>query len=278
VSGPAEVAGLAQDFNALMASVEREQERVRALNPELEQRVVARTAELEAANRELEAFSYSVSHDLRAPLRSVSGFCAIVVEDHGDALDPEARALLGRVQAAAERMGTLIDNLLGLARLSRAEMRREEVDLGAIARRVAAGLREREPDRDVEVRIGGARAQGDARLLRIVLDNLLGNAWKFTAGTPGAVIEFGAVDEDGSRSFFVRDNGAGFDMAYADKLFGPFQRLHHDDEFVGTGIGLATVQRIIRRHGGDIRAEGTPGAGATFTFTIPDGAAPVSGR
>jgi light-regulated signal transduction histidine kinase (bacteriophytochrome) len=247
------------------------EEAVQALNAELEGRVAERTAELEAANAELEAFSYSVSHDLRSPLRSVSGFSSVLMEDHADALDPEVRGLLARIQAGAERMGTLIDDLLGLARLSRTEMHRQEVDLGELAARVAAGLAERDPGRHVEFRIAqDASAYGDPRLLGIVLDNLLGNAWKFTAKQPRAVVEFGALSDNGARAFFVRDNGAGFDMAYANKLFGPFQRLHHHDEFEGTGIGLATVQRIVRRHGGEVRAEGAVGAGATITFTIPD--------
>jgi signal transduction histidine kinase len=228
-------------------------------------------AGLEAANRELEAFSYSVSHDLRAPLRAISGFSEILIEDHGDALSLEARRLLERTRAGAVRMGRLIDDLLELARLGRAEMSVERVDLATIAERVAAALREREPERRVEFRNSGdAVAYGDRTLLRIVLENLLGNAWKFTSGVPRAVVEFGSAGDNGSRAFFVRDNGAGFDMAYADKLFGPFQRLHRADEFEGTGIGLATVRRIVRRHGGDVRAEGAVGAGATITFTIPE--------
>jgi signal transduction histidine kinase len=243
---------------------------VSALNDDLERRVAERTAELAAANRELEAFSYSVSHDLRAPLRSVGGMSAMLVEDHGDELGPEARGLLGRIRAGAERMGELIDDLLGLARISRAEMHREPVDLAALARKVAAGLRDAHPDRDVELRLGDdLEADGDPRLLRVILDNLLGNAWKFTEGTEHAVVEVGAEGSGPERRFYVRDNGAGFDMAYVDKLFGPFQRLHHHDEFEGTGIGLATVQRVVRRHGGEVWAEGAVGAGATISFTLP---------
>jgi signal transduction histidine kinase len=243
---------------------------------ELERRVMERTAELAVANQELEAFSYSVSHDLRAPLRSVGGMSAMLVEDHGDELGPEARRLLGRIRAGAERMGELIDDLLGLARVSRAEMRREDVDLGAIGAKVAAGLREGEPDREVELRIApGLRANGDPRLLRVVLDNLLGNAWKFTRDEPRPVVELGASGTGETRRFFVKDNGAGFDMAYVDKLFGAFQRLHHNDEFEGTGIGLATVQRIIRRHDGEVRAEGEVGKGAMISFTLPNGTGPA---
>jgi signal transduction histidine kinase len=194
----------------------------------------------------------------------------MLVEDHADELRPEAHDLLMRIRAAGERMGALIDDLLGLARVSRADMRREPVDLGAMAERVVASLHESDPGRSVEVRIApGLDAEADPRLMRVVLDNLIGNAWKFTRDQPHPVVEVGAEGSDGDRRFFVRDNGAGFDMAYAGKLFGPFQRLHHADEFEGTGIGLATVQRIVRRHGGDIWAEGEVGAGATVSFTLP---------
>jgi light-regulated signal transduction histidine kinase (bacteriophytochrome) len=253
----------------LHLSSRRQAEAERAAT-ELEQRVDERTAALADANRELEAFSYSVSHDLRAPLRSVSGLSAMLVEDHGGELRPEAHDLLMRIRAAAERMGALIDDLLGLARVSRADMHREPVDLGARAERVVAALRENDPGRSVEVRIApDLETRADPRLMRVVLDNLIGNAWKFTREEPRSVVEVGAEGSNGDRRFYVRDNGAGFDMAYADKLFGPFQRLHHADEFEGTGIGLATVQRIVRRHGGEIWAEGEVGAGATVSFTLP---------
>jgi PAS domain S-box-containing protein len=229
-------------------------------------------AALSAANAELEAFSYSVSHDLRAPLRSINGFSTVILEDYGHQLDPEARALFERVRAAAERMGQLIDDLLGLAGVGRAEMRQQAVDLSAIAREVTDQLREQAPGRDVVVRISDdALARGDRRLLRVALENLLHNAWKFTGDQPRAVIEFGAGEHDGHRVFFVRDNGAGFDMAYAHRLFGAFQRLHAFGEFEGNGIGLATVQRIVRRHGGQVWAEGAVGEGATFTFTLASG-------
>jgi PAS domain S-box-containing protein len=246
------------------------EERVRALNDELETRVEERTAALAVANQELEAFSYSVSHDLRAPLRSIDGFSAMLVEDHRDELGPEARGLLTRIRAGVERMGALIDDLLDLARISRAEMHHEKVDLGAMAAKVGASLRAADPERAVELRIApDLHATGDPRLLRVVLDNLLGNAWKFTRDQPHPVVEVGASGVDGARRIYVKDNGAGFDMAYVDKLFGPFQRLHHVHEFEGTGIGLATVQRIVRRHGGEVWAEGRLGEGATISFTLP---------
>ncbi|HEX2182907.1 MAG TPA: CHASE domain-containing protein, partial [Rubrobacteraceae bacterium] len=224
--------------------------------------------ELEGANRELEAFSYSVSHDLRAPLRSIEGFSQILLEDHARGLDEEARGYLGRVRAASRRMSTLIDDLLDLSRVSRGPLRREVIDLSAIAREVAAELRKSRPEREVEFVIaGGLTATGDPRLLAVALGNLLGNAFKFTEKRPRAVVEFGATG-DGRGAYYVRDNGVGFDMAYADKLFGAFQRLHPPEHFEGTGIGLATVQRIVHRHGGRVWAEGEVGEGATFFFTL----------
>jgi len=237
--------------------------------------------ELEAANRELEAFSHSVSHDLRAPLRSIDGFSQIVLEDYADKLDEEGRGYLNRVRAASQRMGALIDDLLNLSRVTRSMLRREAVDLSGVAEDIARNLKEPEPDRDVEVVVWpGLRARGDARLLRVALENLLGNAWKFTSRTEGARIEFGVerglASGNGHPVYFVRDNGAGFEMAYADKLFGAFQRLHGPEEFEGTGIGLATVQRVVRRHGGDVWAEGVVGEGAVFYFTLEGGPRPRS--
>jgi PAS domain S-box-containing protein len=247
----------------------RAETQLRALNDELERRVAHRTRELEAVNKELESFSYSVSHDLRAPLRGIAGFAEILVKNHADRLDDRARDYLGRVQAATHRMGELIDDLLKLSRVSRDEMRRETVDLSAIARDVLARLQQDAPERRVETAVeDGLVAEGDARLLRVVLENLLGNAWKFTARTPGARISFSADEQDGIRCFAVGDNGAGFDMRYADKLFGPFQRLHRVSEFPGTGIGLATVQRVLIRHGGRIWAQAEPGRGAIFRFVV----------
>ncbi len=247
------------------------------LNQELERRVIERTGQLQDANRELEAFSYSVSHDLRAPLRSIDGFSQALLEDYGHQLDGEGREFLQRVRRASQRMAQLIDDLLKLSRVTRGEMVREPVDLSRLACSVVEELRQEDPGRRVEVAIQpGVRAEGDGRLLRVVLENLFGNAWKFTSRCEQGRIEFGtaghaALDpgQAGRTVYFVRDNGAGFDPAYAGKLFGVFQRLHPATEFPGTGIGLATVQRIIHRHRGRIWAEGAVNEGATFYFTLP---------
>ena len=229
--------------------------------------------ELEMKNEELESFSYSVAHDLRAPLRSIDGFSRALLEDYADKLDAEGRTYLGYVRDAAQQMALLIDDLLALSRVSRAEFERDWIDLGDIARRVARRLREAEPKRDVQVIIPeNLPAQGDGRLMAVVLENLLGNAWKFTGKTDAARIEIG-VEPGVPPIYFVRDNGAGFDMAYAGKLFGVFQRLHSTSEFEGTGIGLVTVQRVVRRHGGRIWAEGAVGEGASFFFTLEAGTA-----
>jgi light-regulated signal transduction histidine kinase (bacteriophytochrome) len=224
---------------------------------------------LEASNRELEAFSYSVSHDLRAPLRAIDGFSQVIQEEAADRLDPASQDALQRVCNAARRMGLLIDELLNLARITRQDLRREQVDLSELATAVATDLRRRDGRRDVAIMIApDMTVRADPRLLRIAVTNLLDNAWKYTSRTAGARIEFTERSENGERVFQVRDNGAGFEMAYAGKLFAAFQRLHTDREFDGTGIGLATVSRIIHRHGGRIWAEGAVGAGATFSFTI----------
>jgi len=225
--------------------------------------------ELERKNRELEAFSYSVSHDLRAPLRSIDGFSQALLEDYADRLDDEGRKYLGLVRASAQRMGALIDDLLDLSRVSRAELVREQVDLTGLARAVAEELRRRDPERTVAISIqDGLVVEADGRLVRVLLENLLGNSWKFTSKTADARIELGARQAEGGVCF-VRDNGAGFDMAYAEKLFNPFQRLHAESDFPGTGIGLATVSRIVDRHGGRVWAEGAVGRGATVFFSLP---------
>jgi two-component system NtrC family sensor kinase len=226
--------------------------------------------ELESKNTELEAFSYSVSHDLRAPLRSIDGFSKLLLEDHADKLDARGQDYLLRVRESAQRMGELIDDLLLLSRVGRADIRRDRVDLSGIARSALEELKRKDPGREVAVCVEDQlTAEADSGLMRVAFENLLGNAWKFTAKVSKARIEVGAAPQDGDTVFFVRDNGAGFDMSYAEKLFSPFQRLHTELEFPGTGIGLATVHRIIDRHGGRIRAESAVGQGATFYFTIP---------
>ena len=225
--------------------------------------------ELAGTNAELQSFSYSVSHDLRTPLRSIEGFSQIVLEDYADRLDEEGRGHLERVRAASRHMSNLIDDLLDLSRVTRKPLHRQSVDLSALAHEIADELREADPTRQVALDVEeDLRAEGDARLLRVALENLLGNAWKFTAGEEEARVEFGA-ERGEELTYYVRDNGAGFDMNYAGKLFGAFQRLHPAEEFEGNGIGLATVQRVIRRHGGRVWAEGTPNHGATFYFTLP---------
>jgi PAS domain S-box-containing protein len=239
---------------------------------------VLRRANVEtaAANRELEAFSYSVAHDLRAPLRSIDGFSQAILEDNDAQLDAEGKSNLARVRAAAQRMARLIDDLLSLSRVSRAELHREKVNLTLVARTIGERLRETEPGREVEIVVeDGLLAEGDACLLAAVMENLLGNAWKFTGNQPRAHIRVGRASKDGQPAYFVRDNGAGFDMAHVGKLFGAFQRLHTTAEFPGTGIGLATVHRIVRRHGGQVWAEGRVGRGAEFFFTL-GGAADAS--
>jgi hypothetical protein len=243
---------------------------VQRLNETLEEQVRSRTAELEAANAELEAFSYSVSHDLRAPLRAMAGFSEILRAEHAAALPPDAIALLERSEAAARRMGQLIENLLGLARVSRQDMHKAHVDLSALAAEITAELAEASPARKLEVRVApGLSAHADPALIRVALQNLLANAWKYTAKSAQPRVEFGAEVSGDERVFYVRDNGTGFDMQYAGQIFRPFERLHDDHEYEGTGIGLATVDRIIRRHGGRVWAEAAPDRGATFRFTLP---------
>jgi len=241
------------------------EEKLKQALSELEQS----SARLAATNKELETFSYSVSHDLRSPLRSIDGFSQALLEDYSDKLDENGQDYLKRLRGASQKMGELIDGLLKLSRLTRSEMHAEPVDLSALAEEIATGLQEmRQGHRAKFIIDKGLTANGDPQLLRVLLENLLGNAWKFTGKTPHAKIEFGTTRNNGKKTYFVKDNGAGFDMTYADKLFGAFQRLHDSTEFPGTGIGLATVQRIINRHGGTIQAEGAVGKGATFHFTL----------
>jgi two-component system, sensor histidine kinase and response regulator len=225
--------------------------------------------ELEHKNRELESFSYAVSHDLRAPLRRIDSFSRAVLESQGKRLDDEGRKFLSRVREASQQMSQLIDDVLYLSRVTRTELRDQEVDLSEVAELVVSRLQEGQPNRPVEVRIRpGVVVTGDGQLLKIALENLLQNAWKFTGKQADPRIEFGVTQTSGEPTYFIRDNGAGFEMTYAARLFGPFQRLHSQQEFPGSGIGLATVQRIIHRHGGKVWAEGLVGQGATFYFTL----------
>ncbi len=267
--GRDEIGRLVVTFNEMLDQIARQNSDLEEARRELEARVETRTRDLAAANQELEAFSYSVSHDLRAPLRAIDGFSKALQSDYGPQLDERARHYLERVRAGTQRMSGLIDDLLGLARLSRRELVRQKVNVSEVARRVAAELSRQHPSRAVRVEIhDGLSAQADSQLLTIVLENLMGNAWKFTGKRDDALIEVGSKADGRVAPFYVRDNGAGFDMTYADKLFGAFQRLHGDEDFEGTGIGLATVQRIVARHGGQIWAEGEVGKGATFYFTL----------
>lgn len=293
-----EVGALVDSFNDMLVEIERRTEelevsnlelgrhvaeRVRVeqevlrLNAELEDRVRDRTAQLEAANHELESFSFSVSHDLRAPLRAIDGFSQALLEDFPDEVPDEAKRYLARIRAATLRMGQLIEDLLNLSRVSRGSLERVAVDVSELARQVVQEIRQHDADRVVEVSIwDGMDVQADQRLLRAALENLLGNAWKFTAKSEHARIEVGVLRDGAHQVFFVRDNGAGFSMDYADKLFNPFQRLHSATEYSGSGIGLATVQRIMYRHGGRIWADAQVGKGATFYFTLAAGEAPGS--
>jgi light-regulated signal transduction histidine kinase (bacteriophytochrome) len=234
--------------------------------------MAARNVELELANREMEAFIYSISHDLRAPLRSMAGFARIMVDDYAGRLDEQGADYLGRILRGSAKMSRLIDDLLDLSRISRQEVQKTEVDLSSIAASVISDMREADPGRRIDVTIEqGLSAFADRRLARIVLSNLLGNAWKFTSTSEDAHIEFGDTEKEGSTIFYVRDNGAGFDAEYMEKMFLPFQRLHSDKEFEGTGIGLTIVERIIHRHGGRVWAEGKKGQGAAIFFTFGQG-------
>jgi signal transduction histidine kinase len=261
---------------SILEELSAAQAEIGALNAELEVRVDQRTAELVVANKNLEAFAYSVAHDLRSPLRALSGYSEALTEDYADRLDDTGRWYADRIQAATERMGKLIDDLLLLAQVSRTDMNTEPVDLSAEVSAIAAELHAREPGRAVRLAVqDGVRVTADRSLIRTVLQNLVENAWKFTAKRQDATIEFGTtVTGDARVCCYVRDNGAGFDPAFIDKLFEPFQRLHAVTDFPGTGIGLASVQRIVERHGGRVWAEGAVEQGATFYFTLNPAQAP----
>jgi light-regulated signal transduction histidine kinase (bacteriophytochrome) len=247
------------------------------VNAELEARVTERTRQLEFANRELESFAYAVSHDLRAPLRSMSGFSQLLRESAPETLDDKSRHYLQRIHESSQRMSSLIDDLLSLSRIGRSDFVPRPTNLTQIATDIVNALRERNPERTVTVDIApGLQAQGDTRLLRIAFENLLDNAWKYTSQTDAPHISVGVERSEHGDVFFVRDNGVGFDMQYAGKLFAPFQRLHAESQFPGTGIGLVTVQRIVARHGGRIWVDATPDAGATFYFTLSEDRTPVT--
>ena len=265
-----------QELSHEIAERKNAEDEIRRLNVELEARVEERTNKLQEINSELEAFSYSVSHDLRAPLRAIDGFSQALLTEFSGQLDEKMQHYLNRIKNGTARMGQLIEDLLNLSRISRLELVWREVDFSALASHVFEELQQRDPDRKVDISVwDGIMVHADQRLLRVALENLLGNAWKFTGKAEQAHIELGMLQEGERRIIFVRDNGAGFDMAYADKLFGAFQRLHGVHEFPGTGIGLATVQRIISRHGGRIWCQASPGKGATFFFTLQADAHPT---
>ena len=263
---PQKILGSKQDITERKLA----EEEIHKLNRELEQRVKERTARLEAANKELENFAYSIAHDLRSPLRGIDGFSQLLLDEYDDKVDALGKNYLHRVRSAAQYMAQLIDELLELTRINRSEINSQIVNLSELAKEIAENLRGTQPERRVEFIVqDGITVEGDNRLLGIVLENLIENAWKFTSKHKTAVIEFGRQQQNNTTVYFVKDDGVGFDMNYSQKLFGVFQRLHATSEFAGTGIGLATVQRIIQRHGGSVWAEGEVEKGATFYFTIP---------
>ena len=255
----------------LNESLARSQAEIRQMNEALELQVQRRTSQFEAANQELEAFSYSVSHDLRGPLRGIDGFSGALLSDYRDCLDPTGQHYLTRIRQGAQRMGQLIEDLLKLSRINRNGLELTIVNMSGLCHQVVGELLRANPERQFQVVIEpGLVVRADRRMLQVVLENLLGNAWKFTARSAQPRVEVGATTRtDGSPCWFIQDNGAGFDMEYAGKLFQPFQRLHANTDYEGTGIGLAIVQRIIHRHGGEVWAEATPGLGATFYFSLP---------
>jgi signal transduction histidine kinase len=266
-----ELATLIAAFNEMLSQIQVRDAALLSARSELEQRVQERTKQLVAANRDLESFSYSVSHDLRGPLEIVNGMNYIITQQYGSQLDPGVKDCLGRIQDASKRMEQLIEDMLNLARVTKSEMHRERVDLSAMVLQIASELKQREPERVVEFVItNSAIVHGDAHLLRVAMDNLIGNAWKYSSNKSPSRIEFGVKAVDREAVYYVKDNGAGFDPRSAQRLFQPFQRLHPISEFPGTGVGLATVQRIMQKHGGQIWAEGAINAGATFSFTLPE--------
>jgi light-regulated signal transduction histidine kinase (bacteriophytochrome) len=237
---------------------------------QLEELVARRTAELEITNKELESFSYSVSHDLRAPLRAIDGFSQVLIDDYGEVLDGDGHDYLDRIRKGAQRMGVLIDHMLLLAQVSRHQLDMSQLNLTAMADEIMADLKQQQPDRTVDIKIEPAlEVYGDKALMQVVLENLLGNAWKYTSKTPNAEIKFGLKNPGPNPIYYIKDNGAGFDQKYVENLFKPFQRLHTKESFEGTGVGLATVSRVIGRHGGLIWAEGETEKGACFYFSLP---------